>query len=133
MDLNGISLVDKHAYFAIGASYSSDDKRVKFRWQQYDISKNKWTMISDWSNANWANWYPTNGNYWLYVEAMTSDGVTASKTLGYTVTDRYEIMGGTSTSVEQMVRYYNAHAKYPDFYSNTEASNIYAFCQIYDQ
>ena len=133
VDLNGISLVDKHAYFAIGASYSSDDKRVKFRWQQYDISKNKWTMISDWSNANWANWYPTNGNYWLYVEAMTSDGVTASKTLGYTVTDRYEIMGGTSTSVEQMVRYYNAHAKYPDFYSNTEASNIYAFCQIYDQ
>ena len=41
------------------------------------------------------------------------------------------IMGTSSTSVEQMVKYYNAHAVYPAFYSGTDAPTIEAFCQIY--
>lgn len=41
------------------------------------------------------------------------------------------IMGTSSTSVEQMVKYYNAHAAYPAFYAGTDAPTIKAFCQIY--
>lgn len=41
------------------------------------------------------------------------------------------IMGTSSTSVEQMVKYYNAHAAYPTFYAGTDAPTIEAFCQIY--
>lgn len=41
------------------------------------------------------------------------------------------IMGTSSTSVEQMVKYYNAHAAYPAFYAGTDAPTIEAFCQIY--
>ena len=41
------------------------------------------------------------------------------------------IMGTSSTSVEQMVKYYNAHATYPAFYAGTDAPTIEAFCQIY--
>lgn len=41
------------------------------------------------------------------------------------------IMGTSSTSVEQMVKYYNAHAAYPAFYAGTDAPTIAAFCQIY--
>ena len=40
-------------------------------------------------------------------------------------------MGTSSTSVEQMVKYYNAHATYPAFYAGTDAPTIAAFCQIY--
>lgn len=41
------------------------------------------------------------------------------------------IMGTSSTSVEQMVKYYKAHATYPAFYAGTDAPTIEAFCQIY--
>ena len=41
------------------------------------------------------------------------------------------IMGTSSTSVGQMVKYYNAHATYPAFYAGTDAPTIEAFCQIY--
>lgn len=43
----------------------------------------------------------------------------------------YAIMGESSTTVEQMVIYYNDHATYPAFYANSDAPTIEAFCQIY--
>lgn len=41
------------------------------------------------------------------------------------------IMGISYTYIEQMVRYYNANQTYPDFYANSDAPTIEAFCQIY--
>ena len=41
------------------------------------------------------------------------------------------IMGTTSANLSQMINYYEANAKYPDFYKNTDAASIYSFCQIY--
>ena len=43
------------------------------------------------------------------------------------------IMGTSSTSVEQMVKYYNAHATYPAFYAGTDAPTIAAFCQAMNE
>lgn len=131
VDLNGICLMDNKITFNVGVNYSTDDPNLKFRWMQYDLSSQKWSTVSDWSKSNWANWNAANGNYWLYVEAQTSDGTVVSTSLGYTVSARYEIMGAASTSVDQMVRYYNSRATYPAFYANTDAPTIQAFCQIY--
>lgn len=41
------------------------------------------------------------------------------------------IMGTTYTYLDQMIRYYNANQVYPEFYKNTDAPTIEAFCQIY--
>ena len=41
------------------------------------------------------------------------------------------IMGTTYTYLDQMVRYYNKNEKYPEFYQNTDAPTIEAFCQIF--
>lgn len=41
------------------------------------------------------------------------------------------IMGNTYTYLDQMIRYYNANQVYPEFYQNSDAPTIEAFCQIY--
>lgn len=41
------------------------------------------------------------------------------------------IMGSSYTYIEQMVRYFNANHSYPEFYANSDAPTIEAFCQIY--
>lgn len=43
----------------------------------------------------------------------------------------YSIMGPNGTSVEQMVKYYNSNATYPEFYKTTDAPTIEDFCKIY--
>ena len=50
----------------------------------------------------------------------------SSGTAGY-----YTIMGTSSITKDQMVKYYNAKAKYPDYYKKTDAPTLDAFCQIY--
>ena len=41
------------------------------------------------------------------------------------------IMGNTYTYLDQMIRYFNANQVYPEFYQNSDAPTIEAFCQIY--
>ncbi len=43
----------------------------------------------------------------------------------------YQIMGASSITRDQMVKYYNANAKYPEYYKKTDAPTIEQFCQIY--
>lgn len=45
--------------------------------------------------------------------------------------DLYPIMGNTSTSLSQMINYYESKASYPSFYASSDAPNIYEFCKIY--
>lgn len=46
-------------------------------------------------------------------------------------TDYYAIMGKSTVTIDQMVKYYNAKTSYPDFYEGTEAETIEDFCRIY--
>ncbi|MCC8081986.1 MAG: N-acetylmuramoyl-L-alanine amidase [Lachnospiraceae bacterium] len=41
------------------------------------------------------------------------------------------IMNEPTTTVLQMMSYYNANASYPSYYSDSDAATIYQFCQIY--
>lgn len=45
----------------------------------------------------------------------------------------YAIMGESSTTVAQMVEYYNSKAKYPSYYETKDAKTIEEFCKIYDE
>lgn len=41
------------------------------------------------------------------------------------------IMGESTVTIGQMVNFYLSEAEYPSFYANTDAPNIYKFCEIY--
>ena len=82
--INGICLLDKGSYAEVGAAYESNDSNVEFRWMQYDLQKNTWSIVSDWNKGNWITWKPkTAGDYWIYVEAKTTDGNTDTSVYGY--------------------------------------------------
>ncbi len=68
---------------AVGVSYNSDDTNMKFRWQEYNLTTKKWTVVSDWSKSNWTLWNPSKGSYWIYVEAMNSSGKVESYAQGF--------------------------------------------------
>ncbi|HAX12244.1 MAG TPA: hypothetical protein DCX58_03680 [Roseburia sp.] len=129
--INGICSVNDKAAINLGVSYNTNDSSPAFRWQIYDLSTSTWSTLTDWTGSNWVSWYPGSGNYWVYVEARTSDGTVESHCIAYQVTARYEIMGTTSTNISQMVAYYNANNAYPEFYASSDAPTIEAFCQIY--
>lgn len=44
---------------------------------------------------------------------------------------KYKIMGATRTSVAQMIKYFKANGSYPQYYANSDAPTIEAFCQIF--
>ncbi len=129
--INGICSVNDKAAINLGVSYNTNDSSPAFRWQIYDLSTSTWSTLTDWTGSNWVSWYPGSGNYWVYVEAKTSDGTVENYCIAYQVTARYEIMGNTNTSLSQMVAYYNANNTYPEFYASSDAPSIEAFCQIY--
>lgn len=43
----------------------------------------------------------------------------------------YAIMGNTSVTADQMVRYYNSVATYPEYYADSDAPTIEDFCNLY--
>lgn len=131
ISINGICSVNDKAAINLGVSYNTNDTSPAFRWQIYDLSTSTWSTLTDWTGSNWVSWYPGSGNYWVYVEAKTSDGTVENYCIAYQVTARYEIMGNTNTSLAQMVAYYNANNVYPEFYASSDAPSIEAFCQIY--
>ena len=131
ISINGICSVNDKAAINLGVSYNTNDTSPAFRWQIYDLSTSTWSTLTDWTGSNWVSWYPGSGNYWVYLEAKTSDGTVENYFIAYQVTARYEIMGNTNTSLAQMVAYYNANNVYPEFYASSDAPSIEAFCQIY--
>ena len=53
---------------------------------QYDLQTGVWTEVSGWSRSNWVTWMPgggTVGDYWIYVEAKTSDGKVETSVYGH--------------------------------------------------
>ena len=59
----------------IGISYEANHPGVKFRCLSYNLDKQEWNVVSDWSRSNWANWKAEKGNYWIHWEAMSADGI----------------------------------------------------------
>ena len=131
LNLNGMCYNIYDDRIDVGIAYDSDDSNLTFKWEAYNLDKQKWNLVADWTGSNWVSWYPKKGNYWVYVESRTSDGTVESYCTAYQVTARYEIMGTTSTNLAQMVAYYNANNTYPEFYASSDAPTIETFCRIY--
>ncbi|MEG1945690.1 MAG: N-acetylmuramoyl-L-alanine amidase [Lachnospiraceae bacterium] len=131
LSISGICVLDNKLTIDVGAAFSSSDPNVKFKWQVLDLKTQQWTKLTDWTNGNWASWNPSDGQYWIYVDAMTSDGVTASYCIGYTVSARYEIMGNSQATLAQLMKYYKSGGSYPSFYATSDAPTLEKFCQIY--
>ena len=131
LDLKGIQVTDNGISYDLYSNYQSNAQSVSTRWLIYDLQKQEWTLLKNWSSDNTANWNPATGYYWIQAEVMTASGLTATCCIAYEVTARYGIMGTTQTTLEQMVNYYNANATYPAYYSSSDAPTIQAFCQIY--
>ncbi len=131
IDITGICVLQENIGINIGVAYETKASNVKFKYSIYDLNNQVWSELAGWTGANWVTWYPESGSYWIYVEAVTEDGVTADKCIGYVVDSRYGIMGTSNTTVEQMVKYYNANQAYPVFYQNSDAPTIEDFCRIY--
>ena len=62
----------------VGASVTSTGlSDLQYRWLSYDLARKKWTLISDWSDGNWATWRADAGSYWLQLQVRSrSDGRT---------------------------------------------------------
>ncbi len=130
VEIQGIYYIENFDGIDAGAVHQTNDKETEFRWLVYDADKGVWTIISDWKKDEWVTWNPEAGNYWLRVEARSSDGIESNCTIVYIV-ERYKIMGESNVTLEQMVAYYNSNAVYPSFYATTDAPDIRQFCQIY--
>ena len=63
----------------------SNEEAVQYQWLAYDIEKESWSLISDWSEGNWVSWKPERGgNYWLHCKARNVEGKEVSSTVGIT-------------------------------------------------
>lgn len=78
------------------------------------------------------------GTYKIQVSLTDDNGIkTILKTKKVNVTKskkntkNYPIMGASETNAKQMVAYYNANADYPEFYEDSDAPTIEAFCKLY--
>ena len=130
VEIQGIYYIEDIDGINAGAVHITNDTSTKFRWLVYNVDKQSWTVLSDWKKAETVTWRPEAGNYWLRVEAKTDRGAESTCTIEYKM-DKYEIMGTTGTSLQQMVSYYKSKASYPDFYKTSDAPTIEMFCQIY--
>lgn len=133
VELSGVCIQEQSIGTNAGVAYTSNDKNVQFKWQLYDVKKQKWSLLTDWTNGNWVTFYPGTGDYWLYVTAKTSDGHTASYCTGYTVSARYLIMGESDVTADQLARFYqkNKWGTFPEYYASTDAPTLMQFCQMY--
>ena len=83
VDIAGIYCVDGVEGIRAGAVHEKNDPNTVFRWLVYDVNKGTWTTISDWQISEWVTWRPKKGNYWLRVEAKTSEGNESNYTIAY--------------------------------------------------
>ena len=89
IDITGLIWTIKSNSIDVGAAYTTNDDNVQFKWQSYNLDTGKWESITDWTSGNWATWKPKKGNYWLHIEAKTSDGKTDSETICFAVGKDY--------------------------------------------
>lgn len=89
LNLNGICYQIRKNGIDAGVAFDSNASNVEFRWMSYNLDTGNWEQISDWYTSNWVTWHPIQGNYWLYVEARTADGVTQSYTISFAVDRDY--------------------------------------------
>ena len=90
LNLNGICYLFQDNRIDVGVAYDCTDPNVEFQWMAYNLDTKTWELISEWNTGNWTSWTPEKGNYWLNIQARTSDGTTKNKTISFHVSRTYK-------------------------------------------
>lgn len=117
------------------------DKSDGVKLQQYDYNGTDaqlWKFIKTGNNSYFIQ--SKLGTYLDLPGASTSD-FTKIQTYAFNGSDAQQwdlvsptltpIMGNSTTTVQQMVNYFNSKASYPEYYQGSDAKTIQEFCQIY--
>ena len=147
--LNGYTWQMKSDSILVGSAYNTNDSDVKFTYKSYNLTNKQWQSLSDNSSSNWVTWKPERGNYWIYCQAKTSNGYTSDQTMCFAVSEDYSgnlyrIMGSSSITVDQMVKFYEngkGNATYDTFgesqyngcLTQGGAPDIRTYCQIFKE
>ena len=147
--LNGYTWQMKSDSILVGSAYNTNDSDVKFTYKSYNLTTKQWQSLSDNSSSNWVTWKPERGNYWIYCQAKTSNGYTSDQTMCFAVSEDYSgnlyrIMGSSSITVDQMVKFYDngkGNATYDTFgesqyngcLTQGGAPDIRTYCQIFKE
>ena len=147
--LNGYTWQMKSDAILVGSAYNTNDSDVKFTYKSYNLTTKQWQSLSDNSSSNWVTWKPERGNYWIYCQAKTSNGYTSDQTMCFAVSEDYSgnlyrIMGSSSITVDQMVKFYEngkgnasydtfGESQYNDCLTQGGAPDIRTYCQIFKE
>ena len=147
--LNGYTWQMKADAILVGSAYNTNDSDVKFTYKSYNLTTKQWQSLSDNSSSNWVTWKPERGNYWIYCQAKTANGYTSDQTMCFAVSEDYSgnlyrIMGSSSITVDQMVKFYEnekGNASYDTFgesqfngcLTQGGAPDIRTYCQIFKE
>ena len=147
--LNGYTWQMKSDSILVGSAYNTNDSDVKFTYKSYNLTTKQWQSLSDNSSSNWVTWKPERGNYWIYCQAKTANGYTSDQTMCFAVSEDYSgnlyrIMGSSSITVDQMVKFYEngkGNATYDTFgesqyngcLTQGGAPDIRTYCQIFKE
>ena len=72
----------------IGTAYDANTD-VRFTFKSYNLDTHQWITLEENKTSNWQTWLPEKGNYWIYVEAKTSDGYTTNQVMCFSVGKNY--------------------------------------------
>ena len=149
VSLNGFTWQVFSDRINIGTAYSTNTTGVRFTYKSYNLTTKQWQSLSDNSSSNWVTWKPERGNYWIYCQAKTSNGYTSDQTMCFAVSEDYSgnlyrIMGSSSITVDQMVKFYEngkGNATYDTFgesqyngcLTQGGAPDIRTYCQIFKE
>ena len=147
--LNGFTWQMQDDRILIGSAYDTNDSGTQFSFKAYNLDTQKWETLSDNSSSNWVTWKPERGNYWIYCQAKTPNGYTSDQTMCFAVSEDYSgnlyrIMGSSSITVDQMVKFYEngkGNASYDTFgesqfngcLTQGGAPDIRTYCQIFKE
>ena len=132
---------------ASGVSYAGGYKGVKFAvWSKTNGQDDlEWYTAKRNADGDWVynvkiSNHRNYGVYNVHMYVVKNSGAQAKvKTITFDVEEKYyEIMGTSDVTVDQMVAYYKANAKYPSYYSSSAVPDIYSnaktiekFCELY--
>ena len=105
VNLNGLSTEHTRGLdYTFTLNADTNDVGIQYRWQYYNAANGSWYSITDWSNTLKVNWTPpSEGYYWISVDAKLRDGTIKSHTEGLVATRIY-------TEEEQMCNLANSYA-----------------------
>ena len=108
--------------------YRGDNSYLKTLLNNCSVGTNDQVITWDLKDAD--GYYVNPGQYRFTITATDKKGTRVISHKYFTI-NYYGIMGGTTTTVSQMINYYNANGVYPLYYAGTDAPTLQSFCEMY--